>query len=304
MEFQGLIYGTMGLGGWGKGPLTKEDERRTSATLDAVLGEGIRFFDLADIYQEGRSERLLGRYLKSENIERSEVFLQSKAGIIVEKRYDFSEKHLLAAVEGSLKRLGTDYLDRLILHRPDVLTDMKGLGATLKKLLAMGWIRSMGFSNMDEYQMERFTALTGLRPQALQLEMSLAHRGFVETTLLFNQRPSHPIHFSPGTLPYCEREGIELQAWGSSAQGRYTGADASLNDLAAVKRIRALAEAKDCSVEAIVLAWLLAHPQEIRPIIGSTDPNRIHRSCRAIDCRLSRDEWYGLWTAAAGHPLP
>jgi predicted oxidoreductase len=299
-----LIYGTMGLGGWQAGPLSTEDRKRTNAALQTALDEGIRYFDLADIYQEGRSEELFGHFLKTEGIDRSSVYLQSKAGIIVGRRYDFSEGHLLTAVEGSLKRLQTDYLDRLILHRPDVLTDMKALGMTLKRMLSLGWIRSIGFSNMDEHQLARFSRITGLHPQALQLEMSLAHRGFVETTLLFNQQLEHPIHFSPGTLPYCEAEGIELQSWGSSAQGRFTRPDPAPQDLEAAKKVRDLARQKDCPPEAVVLAWLMTHPQRIRPIIGSTDPERIRRSCRAADCRLTRDEWYSLWTAAAGHSLP
>lgn len=278
------------------------------AALDAAYDIGITLFDHADIYRDGRAEAVFGEWLKAHPDRRDHLCVQSKCGIRP-GRYDSSRAHILAAVDGSLRRLGTPYLDILLLHRPDPLVEPDEVAEAFALLQSVGKVRHFGVSNMNVHQVRH---LQHALPQPLvvnQLEMSLAKLDWVEEGVHVNQQAGAGVHFAEGLLEHCRREGIQLQAWGALARGLYTGRaldDAPLHVKQAAQRVRAMADEKGTTPESMVLGWLMRHPARIQPVIGTTRPERI-AACRdavRIAAELSREDWYSLYVLARGGPLP
>jgi predicted oxidoreductase len=240
--------------------------------------------------------------------------IQSKCGIrpaegSVTTRFDFSKSHILGAVDGILRRLATDYLDILLLHRPDPLVEPDEVAEAFGRLKAAGKVRYFGVSNMSPGQM-RF--LQGALPDQLavnQLEMSLAHLDWVDQGIHVNQKAGTSVNFAEGLMEYSQMEQIQLQAWGPLAQGRFSGRDVANepdNIQQTAKLVAQMASAKETTPEAIVLGWLMRHPAMIQPVIGTINPERI-RACQDAERQaqiMTRDEWYGLWVSARGKKMP
>lgn len=309
-----IALGCMGLGGsWDQHPLFDEDVRLAELAIETALEIGINLFDHADIYACGKAEEAFGCVLKQRPELRDKLFLQSKCGIRPALpghwpgHYDFSPAHIQAAVEGSLKRLHTDHLDVLLLHRPDPLLEPEQLAETWSRLRQAGLARHLGVSNMSASQM---SFLSRHLPEALvanQLEMSLHHRDWLEAGVTVNDRQGQGLLPLDGLVDYCRQHQIQLQAWAPLAQGRYSGAPlahSSEADQATCAKVQELAEAHGVSREAILLAWLMRHPARIQPVIGSCNPARIRACGEASGVTLSQQEWYALWVRARGRALP
>jgi predicted oxidoreductase len=311
-----LAAGCMHLGGgWEKGTvLTKEHEAQARAFLDAALELGINFIDHANIYAAGRAEEVFGRVLREKPALRDELIIQSKCGIRwaddppgTPQRFDFSYGNIVSAVDAILKRLGTDYLDVLLLHRPDPLMEGEEIARAFAELKAAGKVRYFGVSNQNRGMMEYVQSFLPDPLVANQLQMSLLHHGFAEATISFNQAsPSYPDGWE-GTLEYCRLNGVGLQAWSPLDRGALTGADLS-KQTESVRKTAALvkeyAAARGVPPEAIALAWLLKHPAKIVPVLGTTRPERLAACAKAFDVTLSREEWYKLFETARGRPMP
>lgn len=310
-----LIFGCMGLGGdWGDGPLEAAHVTAAHAAVDAALEAGISVFDHADIYRSGKAEAVFGRVLAERPGLRDAITLQTKCGIILggtdrTGQYDASGAAISAAVDASLARLGVERIETLLIHRPDPLATPAGIAEAFTALRASGKIGQLGVSNMSGAQMARLQDALDAPLAANQLEMSLHHRDWLESGVLVNHPDAAANGFPHGTLEYCAGHGVELQAWAPLAQGRYSGrppADGTPADAAAAELVSRYARELDCSPEAIVLGWLLRHPAGVRPVIGTTNPQRI-AACAAAEgvaARLTRDAWYTLWVTARGAPLP
>ncbi len=309
-----LAAGCMGLGGrFTRRALTAEHEREAHAFLDTALELGLNFFDHADIYAYGRAEEVFGRVLQERRDLRQRIYLQSKCGIRwagdppgSPQRYDFSHAHILESVDGILRRLGTDHLDILLLHRPDVLWEGEEIARAFGELKRAGKVRYFGVSNQNRSQMEYLQTFLPDPLVANQLEMNVLHHGFAEAGISFNQRaPGYPDGWE-GVLEYCRLKGVLLQAWSPLARGKLSGG--SPGGEAPVQAAAALV--KECagrygvSAEAIVLAWLLRHPAGIQPVLGTTRPERLRACAEAIRVSLTREEWYSLFAAARGAPVP
>lgn len=307
----GLIYGCMGLGRWDGVVPGAEDLARAEAAVAAALDAGITRFDHADIYGHGSAEAVFGEVLRRAPELRGRIEVQSKCGIRLgaperPQLYDLRPATIRARVAESLERLGTDYLDCLLLHRPDPLTDPAAIGTTLTDLYDEGLVRSLGVSNMSAPQIAAIRAHTGIPLAANQLEMGLHRRAWLEGAVLVNTPASAEVGFPHGTVEFCVAEGIELQAWASLAGGRFTGRPQEPGDEAVASLLRALAEAHGTTPETVLLWWLQQHPAGIVPVIGTTDPGRIG-ACRGAahgSSRLSHEEWYELWVTARGDQLP
>lgn len=310
-----LVLGCMRLGGdWDEqSPITAEHYREGHEAVDAALEIGINMFDHADIYTRGKAERVFGQILKDRPGLREQIILQSKCGIRLEGGpdhphcFDFSEAHILASVDGILERLGIEYLDILLLHRPDALVDPEEVASAIHQLKASGKVRSFGVSNMSQGQIKLLQAYCDEPFIVNQLELSLLKHGFVDTGIHVNQEAARDNVFPEGTLEFCRLENIQLQSWGPLAQGIYSGAslDGSNDAVAATaKLVQQLAEQKSTTPEAIVLAWLMTHPAGIQPVIGTINSTRI-RACKdANTLRLTREEWYTLYFTSRGKRLP
>jgi predicted oxidoreductase len=311
-----LCAGCMGLGGgWDKGTvLAKAHEAEAAGFIDAALGLGINFFDHANIYAHGRAEEAFGRVMRDRPGLREKIVIQSKCGIRwaddppgSPQRFDFSYEHIVSAVDASLRRLGTDYLDILLLHRPDVLWEGEEIARAFAELKASGKVRYFGVSNQNRSWMEYLQSFLPDPLVANQLQMSLLHHGFAEVGISFNQAsPAYPDGME-GVLEYCRLKGLALQAWSPLDRGALTGGEQSKLPESAKKTaalVKSLAEARSVPAEAIALAWLLRHPARIIPVLGTTKPARLAACAKSLEVTLDREEWYRLFEAARGSPMP
>ncbi|WGM19375.1 aldo/keto reductase [Paenarthrobacter sp. OM7] len=310
-----LIYGCMGLGGpWDGTSYGAAEIDQAAAVVDAAVGIGIELFDHADIYRNGKSEAVFGEVLARSRGLREKIQLQTKCGIRLGERglathYDLSREAILERVNGSLKRLQTDYVDVLLLHRPDPLMDPREVAAAVGELTAEGKVRQLGVSNMSGAQIAFLQDQLETPLVADQLEMSLLRRDWLESGVLVNHAEGVGYSFPHGTLEHCMRHGIELQAYGSLAQGRYTGAkpeELSPAELAVAEMLEQMAGEKNTTPESVLLGWLMKHPARISPVVGTTHPARIAACADAavVAEEMTRAQWYGLWVAARGNNIP
>ncbi|MCU1685867.1 MAG: aldo/keto reductase [Amycolatopsis sp.] len=310
-----LVYGCMGLGGaWSDAPLTTEDVDIAERAVRVALDIGITWFDQADIYRNGKSEEALGQVLSRDPGLRDRVRIQTKCGIRLgenglEAYYDLSKASILERVHGSLERLGVDRVDVLLLHRPDPLMEPDEIAAAFAELRSAGKVGAFGVSNMSASQMEYLRSIVDEPLVVNQLEMSLRKRDWVEAGVLVNHPEGAGISFPEGTIEYCQAHDVRLQAWGALAQGVYSGAapaDRSLAEERTAVLVSTMAGEKNTTPEAIVLGWLMRHPAGIEPVIGTADPVRI-RACGDAArqaAAMTGPEWYSLYTAARGRPVP
>ncbi len=306
-----IAYGCMPLGGsWDEAPLASEATSRAVQALGAALESGIDFFDHADIYCRGKSETVFARALRELGVRRQDVFLQSKCGIrfagdggpSAPHRFDFSYEHITSSVERSLSRLESDYLDVLLLHRPDALVEPEEVARAFDTLHESGKVRHFGVSNHTPAQVELLARHVRQPLLANQLQVSLVHSELLDAGIAMNQ--GKPATGVDGLVDYCRLRGMTIQAWAPLASGQALGSDESDASRALGAVVTRLAEQKRAPREAIAIAWLLRHPAFIQPVFGSTNPERIRAAAAGDDLKLSREEWYELYVAGRGQRLP
>ena len=309
LEVSRLAYGCMQLGGWKSGPVSEKEKRAALSVVMTAYELGINLFDHADIYGYGRSEEVFSAVWRE--IPREEVVIQSKCGIILEGdpryegpgRYDLSYQHIVRSVEGSLQRLETEYLDILLLHRPDPLVQPEAVGQAFDELERSGKVRYFGVSNHSAWQIELLQAYLDQPLVVNQLELNLLHHHLIAEGIVVNVAGGVDAR-ATGLLDYCRLNEIFVQAWSPVAGGRLFDAGDSGERRALAGLIARLAEEKGTTQEAIALAWLLRHPSGIQPVIGTTRPERLEASAIADEVHLTREEWYALLSAARGAPVP
>lgn len=309
-----IALGCMGLGGgWDHEPITLENIKQGHDAVDAALSIGINMFDHADIYTRGKAEKVFGQIFRERPSLREEIILQSKCGIKLMEPgdtsnvFDTSGEHILSSVDGILSRLGTEYIDILLLHRPDPLMDPEEIGAALRQLKATGKVRHFGVSNMSAAQIKLLQAYSDEPFIVNQLDMSLAKIAWLDAVVSVNRSPWKDNTFPEGTIEHCRLENIQIQAWGPLAQGIFSGRpldNQPLNIVNTAAMVKTLAEEKGTTAEAIVLSWLMTHPAAIQPVIGSVNPQRIAACADADKLELSRKEWYDLYISSRGSQLP
>ncbi|RKQ33779.1 aldo/keto reductase [Kocuria tytonis] len=308
----------MTLGGsWGQDriPAARYDAARDA--MHAAHRAGITLFDHADIYIGGDSETVFGRILAEDAELRRDVQVQTKCGIRLPGNtapegspvhYRLDRDTVRSSLEGSLERLGLDRVERLFVHRPDPLTPVAATAAALDELHDEGLIGSVGLSNVTPHHVVAFQHHLRTPVTAVQLQLSLAHRDFVESQVLANHPDGTAVSFPGGLLAQCAAEEIEIQAWGALAGGMYSGAPATGGTAGhgAAALVAELAERMGLPREAVVVGWLLRHPYGIRPVVGTLDPQRIAACAQAPRAAelMTHEDWYALWTAARGRPLP
>jgi predicted oxidoreductase len=310
-----LIYGCMGLGGdWSDSGLTQDDVAGAERAVQAALEIGISWFDQADIYRSGKSEEALGKVLQRNPGLRDQISIQTKCGIRLgehglEAYYDLSKRSILERVDGSLRRLGTERVEILLLHRPDPLLEPEEIAAAFDELNGAGKVGSLGVSNMSGAQMAFLQRALDAPLAVNQLEMSLLKRDWIDSGVLVNHPDSVSVGFPHGTIEYCRAHQVRLQAWGALAQGVYSGAPARQHSPAAeatATLVTSMAREKGTTAEAIVLGWLMRHPAGVEPVLGSTNPVRI-RACQDAEAQaaaMTNVEWYALYLAARGTKVP
>ncbi len=264
--------------------------------LETTLDEGFTTFDHADIYGNYTCEHLFGRALAKKPSLRAKMELVSKCGIrlISDKRpenrfhsYDTSEAHIIRAVENSLENLHTNYLDVLLIHRPDPLMDADAVASAFLHLRKSGKVRHFGVSNFTPFQFELLQSRLDFPLVTNQVEVSVLQMDALHD----------------GTLDQCQQRRISPMAWSPFGGGRlFAGQGERESRLRSV--LQEIGGEYHATADAVALAWLLRHPSHIVPVLGSGDIGRLRSAKRALQLDLSRDEWFRIWTASTGHEVP
>lgn len=278
-----------------------EDEKAVGALIDVCMEEGINFFDHADIYAGGEAEAVFGKALAGRD--REKMVIQTKCAI---RRgcYDFSGDHILSSVDASLKRLGTEYIDVLLLHRPDALMEPEEVAEAFRQLKKAGKVRSFGVSNHNPMQIELLNSCLDEPVCVDQIQFSIAHCPSIDAGLNVNIHNDAGCVREGSVIEYCRLKKIRLQAWSPFQYGMFEGVFIGNEKFPALNKVLDRLAAKyNVTPNAIATAWILRHPAGIQTIVGSVNAGRIREICKAGEAALTREEWYELYLAA-GKQLP
>lgn len=279
------------------------EEKRVDEILDCAVENGINFFDHADIYGGGDSERLFGAYLKRHKGAREGMFIQTKCAIH-DGMYDFSKKHIIRSVEGSLSRLGVDYVDFLLLHRPDTLMEPEEVAEAFDALESSGKVRHFGVSNHNPMQIELLKTAVKQPISVNQLQFSVTEAGMVTSGMNVNMKNAESEMHDGGVLEYSRIKKMTIQAWSPFQYGFFKGTFVDNDDFPELnKKLAEIGERYGLSKTGTAAAWILRHPANIQLIAGTMKPEHLTDICKASDVTLTRSEWYEIYRAA-GHSLP
>lgn len=292
----------IGLGCMRINGLSRGDAR---ALIETAMDRGMNFFDHADIYGGGEAESFFAEAIGMNPSVRDRMILQSKCGIRPGVAFDFSREWILSSVDGSLARLKTDYLDLLLLHRPDALMDPAEVAEAFDRLASSGKVRHFGVSNQNPFQMELLRKYVGAdRLLVNQLQFSLMSCGMVDAGLNVNMTVDAGIVRDGSVLDWCRLNDVRIQAWSPFQFGFFGGAFVGNSKFPEVNAaLDGLGAKYGASATAIAIAWILRHPAGIQPIVGTTNRARLAEVCEADRIELTREEWYRLYMAG-GKVLP
>lgn len=289
-------------------------DKATSA-LSAAHEAGINFIDSADIYGRdpklgrGSSEIHFGQAFQQSGLDRDDVYIQSKAGLFADEsgqitRYDSSKKQLLNAVDGIIQRMKVDYLDSLLIHRPDALMEVDEIAAAFDELQAAGKVRHFGVSNFNPRQIELLQSACSQRLLIDQVQFGLGHTGMVDFGFHTNMVDEGAVDHDGGLIEYGRLKKITLQTWSPFQYGTFAGTFINNDKFPQLNvLLEKLGEKYDVGKNAIAVAWILRHPAHMQVMLGTMTPEHILDSARGSQIRLTRQEWYDLYLAA-GNELP
>ena len=282
-----IVYGM-----WRLGDDSDTSARHVQAKIEMCLEHGISTMDQADIYGGYEAEALLGNCLKASPALRDRIEIVTKCGIIAPvgrysdarlKHYDTSPAHITASIEQSLKNMRTNQIDLLLIHRPDPFMDHEKTGRALDDAIGSGKIRSVGVSNF--------------RPHDIRLLQSAMHRQLVTNQIELSLIETAA--FSNGDLAFMQESGIATMAWSPLGGGKLFGDEHH----ALLTKLSEMGERHGIEAGAMAIAWLLAHPAGIIPIIGTNKLDRISAMAKATGVKLDREDWFELYTAAIGREV-
>jgi predicted oxidoreductase len=272
--------------------------------LNSAIEMGANFFDHADIYAGGRCESLFAEALPLTADRREKILIQSKCGIVRGKMFDFSKEHILKSVEQSLQRLQTEYLDVLLLHRPDALMEPDEVAEAFDLLESSGRVRHFGVSNQNPWQIQLLKKSVRQPIAANQLQLSLLHTSMIDAGLNVNRKSDPSIDRDGGILDFCRLQDITIQAWSPFQRDLFSGTYLDNPDYPELNaKLVELADRYGVTPTTIVIAWFQRHPAGIQPVTGTTKVHRLADAVKAAEIRLTRQEWYALYLAA-GNKLP
>jgi predicted oxidoreductase len=277
---------------------TKSAERFVKTALDL----GANFFDHADVYGGGRCESLFADACAT--YPRDQIIIQSKCGIRPGVAFDFSKEHILASTHGILKRLKTDYLDVLLLHRPDALVEPEEVAEAFDALSQSGKVRNFGVSNQNPFQIQLLRESVKQPISANQLQLSVTNANMISAGLHVNMLDDAAVNRDGSVLDFCRLNDITIQAWSPFQFGFFEGVFLGNEKFPALNaKLREIAEKYGVSDTTIALAWILRHPAHIQPVTGTMNEKRLADCAKAAEITLTRDEWYAIYLSA-GNILP
>lgn len=268
-----------------------------------ALDNGVNFFDHADIYGNRKCEEKFGLILKENKELRKRMIIQTKCGIC-KGYYDLSKEHIIKQVLESIRLLQCDYIDILLLHRPDALVDYHEVNEAFNYLYDSGLVKEFGLSNCSSAQINLYNKYLDHKIKYDQVQFSIVHSHLISQGIFFNMSENEAIDRSDFLLEYSMLNDIKLQAWSpllaSWTDGTFIENPKyeNLNN-----KLLELAEKYGVTKNAISLAWILRHPANIMPIVGTTSKKHLLEMLKALDINLSREDWYALYLAS-GHKLP
>ena len=277
----------------------KEAEKAVMVSLE----KEINFFDHADIYGKGASEEIFGKILKNANIRREEIVIQTKCGIR-NGFFDFSKEHIIDSLNQSLKRLNVEYVDILLLHRPDTLVEPEEVSEAFNMLYKEGKVKYFGVSNHTPGQIELLQKYVDQRLIINQLQFSIMHTGMIDHGINMNMKNDSSLNRDSGILEYSRLKDMTVQAWSPFQYGFFEGVFIGNDKFPELNNtINKLSEKYNVTPNAVSVAWILRHPAKMQVVIGTMNKERISDISRASSIELSREEWYEIYRAA-GNKLP
>lgn len=281
------------------------ESKQLEEYINGCLESGLYFFDHADIYGGGKCETNFGQAIKKMGIDRDSIILQSKCGIVPGVMYDFSKEHIIGSVDGILKRLQTEYLDVLLLHRPDALCEPSEVAEAFDELEKSGKVRHFGVSNHSPMQIELLKKYVSQELLFNQLQLSIPCSSMVSVGLEVNMMTEGGVNRDGYVLDYCRLNDITIQAWSPFQygffEGNYIGNEEKFPKLNLA--LNELAKKYDVTPTGIATTWLLRHPANMQMVAGTTKLGRLQEMIAGSMITLSREEWYHLYLQA-GHILP
>jgi predicted oxidoreductase len=277
------------------------NERDVSALVDAALSNGANFFDHADIYGWGKSEEVFGKAIS--HLTRENIFIQTKCGIR-KGQYNSSYDHIVSSVDGSLKRLGTEYIDVLLLHRPDALMEPEEVARAFSHLKETGKVRHFGVSNHNPYQIKLLQKAMDMPLCVNQLQFGIMHTPMVDSGINVNMHNEAGINREDSVLDFCRLEDITIQPWSPMQYGFFEGCFIDNDKFPELNEVlERIGNQYGVSKTTIAIAWILRHPAKMQPITGTRNVTRLVDCLKGSEVQITRDEWYEIYRAA-GNKLP
>jgi predicted oxidoreductase len=279
------------------------DKAEAGRFVRTALELGANFFDHADIYGGGTCEEIFADAIQMNDDIREKIILQSKCGIR-KGMFDFSKEHILESVDGILQRLKTDYLDILLLHRPDALVEPEEVAEAFDLLESSGKVRHFGVSNQNPLQIELLKKFVKQPIVANQLQLSITNATMISSGMNVNMENASAVNRDGSVLDYCRLHDITIQPWSPFQYGFFEGVFLGNEKFPELnKKIDEIAAKYEVSNTTIAIAWILRHPARMQPVTGTMNIERLKDCCKASDVVLTRQEWYEIYRAA-GNVLP
>lgn len=274
--------------------------------IEKAVEGGINFFDHATCYGRGEAEKRFGDALRETSIKREDLRIQSKCGLCFERNeFDWTKENILTSVDESLQRLKMDYLDALLLHRPDLIYDPEEVAEAFEALEKSGKVRFFGVSNVPMMQLKVLKKFVKQPLSINQLQLSITASQLIDQTLYVNDLTTDlSLDRDNGLLDYCRLEDITIQAWSPLQFGKFEGCFVDHPDFPELNQtLSELSEKYNVSKTAIAIAWILRHPAKMQVIAGTMNPKHLEDYCEATKVELTHHEWYQLYLAS-GKKLP
>lgn len=279
-------------------------KQEAEAFVQTALEQGANFFDHADIYGQGTCEELFAEAIHMSSSMREKVILQSKCGIVPGRMFDFSKEHILKSVDDILKRLKTDYLDVLLLHRPDALVEPEEVAEAFDSLEGSGKVRHFGVSNQNPMQIQLLQKTLKQSITANQMQLSITNATMISAGINVNMLNESAINRDGSVMDFCRLNDITVQPWSPFQYGFFEGVFLNNEKFSKLNaKIDELAAQYNVTNTTIAMAWLLRHPAKMQPVTGTTNAQRLSECIKASEISLTREEWYEIYRAA-GNKLP
>jgi predicted oxidoreductase len=279
------------------------EKKEAEHFVQTALEIGANFFDHADIYGNGTCEEIFSEAIQMNDDIREKIILQSKCGIR-KGMFDFSKEHILESVDGILKRLKTDYLDILLLHRPDALVEPEEVAEAFDMLESSGKVRHFGVSNQKPMQVELLKKAVKQPIVANQLQLSITNANMISNGINVNMENNAAVNRDGSVLDYCRLNDITIQPWSPFQYGFFEGVFLGNDKFPELnQKLDEIAAKYEVGNTTIAIAWLLRHPARMQPVTGTMNTGRLKDCCKASDIYLTRQEWYEIYLAA-GNVLP